>query len=115
MTLIVQTQQSITVHCPTCGHFKTRHVAGAGCAICAWEILKGWRKSACCKEIFKSHLSDRERDQARAVPKDSHNGQARCATCLEIWWSHDGLICPNGETLFTLLIGEPGRGAERIQ
>jgi hypothetical protein len=111
---LVQTQQSITVHCPSCGHFKSRHIPGAGCEVCAFMIAKKWGFAApahVCRETFKSRLSQRERDQARAVSKDSYGGQTKCATCYEIWWAHDGLICPNGETLFVALIGEPGKGA----
>lgn len=102
---IVQTQKVITVHCPTCGHFRTRHLKGQGCVVCEFEITKGWRKGFVCMETFTSRLSQREVDQARAVAKDAYSGQTQCATCLEIWWAHDGLLCPNGETLFVPLIG----------
>lgn len=102
---IVQTQKQITVHCPTCGHFRTRHIKGEGCLICAFEIVKGWRKGLPCMEFFKSRLSQLEIDQARAASKDAFAGTTRCATCLEIWWSHDGYLCPNGETVFVPLIG----------
>lgn len=104
MTL-VQTQKVITVHCPTCGHYRSRHVKGEGCLICAFEILKGWRKGQLCMESFTSRLAKHEIEQARAVSKDSYKGSTQCATCFEIWWSHDGMICPNGETLFVPLVG----------
>ncbi len=106
MPPLVQTQKSIVVHCPSCGHFKSRHVKIVGCAICEFEIRKGWRKAAMCYESFTSRLSDREIEQARAVTKGAHNGKTRCATCLEIWWAHDGMLCPNGETLFVPLVGD---------
>jgi hypothetical protein len=102
---IVQTQKIITVHCPHCGHFRSRHLKGEGCVVCAFAVAKGWSTKAICMEVFKSRLSDREIEQARSVAKDSYNGQTTCATCLEIWWAHDGLLCPNGETLFVPLIG----------
>jgi len=101
---IVQTQKSIVVHCPNCGHFKSRHTP-EGCEVCAFMIARGWQRAPLCHERFKSRLSLHEMEQARAVPKGSYEGQARCATCLEIWWAHDGLLCPNGETLFVVLIG----------
>jgi ribosomal protein L32 len=102
---IVQTQKSITVHCPTCGHYKSRHVKHAGCLVCAWLQGKGMLKSMICQEHFISRLSSSETDQALKVSKESYNGATKCATCFEIWWAHDGMLCPNGETLFVPLIG----------
>jgi hypothetical protein len=55
-------------------------------------------------ESFLSRLPERDIEQARAVAKDAYNGRTQCATCYEIWWAHDGLLCPNGETLFVPLI-----------
>lgn len=103
---IVQTQISIIVHCPTCGHFKSRHERGIGCLVCMVMIAKGWIRSKQCTEYFPSRLTQRELEQARAVGKDSYNGKQQCATCYEIWWAHDGMLCPNGQTLFVPLIGE---------
>lgn len=102
---IVQLQKSIVVHCATCGHYKSRH-GPEGCVICAWEIMKGWRKTQICRERFVLRLSLRDAEQARAFPKNSYRGSQVCATCFEIWLSHDGLLCPNLETLFVPLIGE---------
>lgn len=102
---IVQTQKQITVHCPTCGHFRSRHTKEDGCVICAFEIAKGWRSGLICGELFPSRLNQSELDQARAASKDAFAGTTRCATCLEIWWSHNGYLCPNGMTLFVPLIG----------
>jgi hypothetical protein len=56
-------------------------------------------------ETFISRLPQVEIDQARAVSKETFPGQTKCATCFEIWWSHDGMLCPNGETLFIPLVG----------
>jgi len=105
MTTLIQTQKSIVVHCPNCGHFKSRHVKGVGCVVCDYMIQKGWSKGPRCTETFKSRLSESEIEQARKVSKDEYAGQTVCATCLSIWWSHDGLLCPNGETLFVPMIG----------
>ncbi len=105
MTTLVQTQKTITVHCPNCGHFRSRHIKGAGCIVCEFTIRKGWQKPPICREVFTSRLSQSEQDQARAVGKEAYIGTTKCATCLEIWWAHDGLLCPNGETLFVPLIG----------
>lgn len=113
MTLLVQTQKTIVVHCPDCGHYKSRHEKGAGCVICAYQILKGWQKpNTQCLKYFMSRIPQSEIDQARAVSKSTYGGKTRCATCLEIWWAHDGMLCPNGETLFVPLIGDPGKGAD---
>lgn len=105
MTLL-QMQKNISVHCATCGHFRTRHVKGFGCLVCDSLIRKGWRLEALCRESFTSRLPQSEIDQALKVAKNSHDGKERCASCLEIWWAHDGALCPNGETLFIPLIGD---------
>lgn len=68
-------------------------------------IEQGWAVGQICKEFFIARLPQRDIEQARQVSKDAYNGKTRCATCLEIWWAHDGLLCPNGETLFVPLIG----------
>jgi hypothetical protein len=103
---IVQTQKSIVVHCPDCGHFKSRHEKRRGCLICAALIERGMMPAnRQCRNHFISRLSPRELEQARAVAKDTYKGKTVCATCYEIWWAHDGMICPNGSTLFVPLIG----------
>lgn len=101
---IVQTQKLITVHCRDCGHFKSRHEKNLGCFVCAAMLAKGWQKTPMCHNHFPSRLPQVERDQARRASKGSYAGETRCATCLEIWWAHDGMLCPNGETLFVPLI-----------
>jgi ribosomal protein L32 len=103
---IVQTQKSIAVHCPNCGHYKTRHDKFTGCAVCAFQIAKGWQKTPHCLEHFVSRLTPRELEQARAASKTNYMGKTKCATCFEIWWAHDGMLCPNGETLFVPMIGD---------
>jgi hypothetical protein len=103
---LIQTQKTIQVHCDECGHFRTRHLKGFGCMVCKFETEKGLRSALDhCRQSFTTRLSARELEQARAVAKDSYDGQSTCATCFEIWWAHEGLLCPNGETLFVLLVG----------
>jgi hypothetical protein len=58
-----------------------------------------------CAERFPSRLSQSELDQARAASKDSYEFKTMCATCREIWGSHEGFLCPNGMTLFVPAIG----------
>ncbi|MFL6546913.1 MAG: hypothetical protein ACJ8LM_17255 [Candidatus Udaeobacter sp.] len=106
MTLI-KTQEMVTVRCDECGHYRTRHLKGFGCLVCQWEVEKKFRApmKRCKKDFPSFRLSPREVEQARAVSKNSYDGQSVCATCYEIWWAHEGLLCPNGETLFVLLVG----------
>lgn len=101
---IVQMQQNIRVHCEDCGHFRTRHVKHVGCLVCNFLASKKMLNHIPCKNVFKSRLPQSEIDQAVLVAKDSYPGRTRCATCLEIWWAHEGMLCPNGETLFVPLI-----------
>ena len=106
MSPLIQTTKTIRVHCENCGHYRTRHVKGFGCLVCQFLISKGMRsRLEQCKESFTFRIGPREVEQARAHPKDSYDGQTTCATCGEIWWSHEGLLCPNGETLFVPAIG----------
>lgn len=104
MTL-VQMQKDIKVHCETCGHYRSRHEKGIGCLVCVMAIAKGFTKQKPCRNWFTSRLPQSEIEQAKAASKTLYGGKQICATCLEIWWAHDGMLCPNGETLFTLLLG----------
>lgn len=93
-------------HCPDCGHFRIRHRVGYGCTTCAGLIERGLQpEKTFCDAGFTSRLPKQVLEQAVRHSKDSYAGDAQCAVCFEIWWAHEGLLCPSGETLFTLLIG----------
>lgn len=103
--MLIQTSKSIAVHCDHCSHWKTRHVPSFGCIICSFEIKQGMRDpKKMCMNWFASRLSQREIAQAVAADKKAYERSTRCASCLEIWLSHEGFLCPNGETLFVPLI-----------
>lgn len=89
----------IKTTCDNCGHWKSRHVKGGGCVVCAFLKSQG-KIQHVCMEYFPSPLSQSEIDQARAASKDSYPPMTVCASCREIWMAHTGYLCPNGQTLF---------------
>jgi ribosomal protein L32 len=101
---LILTKKQIQVNCPSCGHYKSRHVRTAGCQVCIFLVSQGIIGSM-CGEYFPSLLSQREIDQAIAADKDSYPPMSPCAVCGEIWMAHQGYLCPNGQTVFVIDLG----------
>lgn len=106
MTLIL-TRKDLKTTCDHCGHWKTRHTKEVGCLVCAFAQKQGKISLLqICRELFPSRLPAIEIEQAKKGSKESYEFGTICASCREIWGSHEGYLCPNGMTVFIPQIGD---------
>lgn len=96
---------SIENYCPDCGHSKVAHAKDLGCYFCLVLIYQGLQQTTQCKRIFASLISEKDKEDLMKADKEIYHQRDVCSVCLAQWREHHGMLCPNGVTIFKLLIG----------
>lgn len=88
--------------CPICYHPPIRHIedgTGHTCLVCLYLASSGNTNKICTLK-FEFKLSTREMEQARIADKGSYPPRTVCAECYCTWESHEGYLCPTGDSTF---------------